>query len=421
MDAAPVTVNNMGPLMSGGPNWAGIDISGGSIAPGSIDLSSLTPFTGSKFTGPNNTYAGINPATGQQESLIQNPSQGDQYFFQSQIPQAYQSMFPVAQIPKVSSEDWITKLFNAAPEALALGLPTAGLGGLLSGGADWGATAAGSGVGDLTGFGSAGGTAAGSSPLLESLIGNPAAAGPGGMVSDFAGLDSAGSGVPENGGFSPADTAQFGTPDAPVSVGGPGQTSLLDMISSVFGGSGASTGLLSRVAAAAGLPAGISNNIGSAFNIGSGIYGLMQGNDLKKRAQLLAQQADPFGQYRSGYAQQLQSLMANPSSITQIPGYQAGLQAVERRGAAQGWNGSGNMMDALANYGGNFYNQQIQNLMGLSGSNFNPASAASIGLQGSQAGASIGMQGLNRVGYGVTQQDPSSNALLQLLLNRTLH
>lgn len=49
--------------------------------------------------------------------------------------------------------------------------------------------------------------------------------------------------------------------------------------------------------------------------------------------------------------------LPNPQDITGMPGYQAGLEAVQRSMAAQGYQGSGNMMAALAKYGGDFYNQ----------------------------------------------------------------
>jgi hypothetical protein len=45
-----------------------------------------------------------------------------------------------------------------------------------------------------------------------------------------------------------------------------------------------------------------------------------------------------------------------------MPGYQAGLEAVQRSMASQGFTGSGNMMAALSKYGGDFYQQQLNNL-----------------------------------------------------------
>ena len=73
-------------------------------------------------------------------------------------------------------------------------------------------------------------------------------------------------------------------------------------------------------------------------------------------------------QQQQQYGQQLQALMANPGSVTGIPGYEAGMEAVRRSMAAQGYQGSGNMMAGLQQYGGQFYQQQLQNLSNLQGS-----------------------------------------------------
>jgi len=70
-------------------------------------------------------------------------------------------------------------------------------------------------------------------------------------------------------------------------------------------------------------------------------------------------------QQQQNYQNQLNALMANPSSIQNLPGYQAGLNAVQRSMAAQGYQGSGNMAGAVSNYGMNIYNQQQQQLQQL--------------------------------------------------------
>ena len=68
----------------------------------------------------------------------------------------------------------------------------------------------------------------------------------------------------------------------------------------------------------------------------AGLYGLLESRKLKKLGQL-----------------------PNPGDITGMPGYQAGLEAVRRSMASQGFQGSGNMMAALQKYGGDFYNQYV--------------------------------------------------------------
>lgn len=220
-----------------------------------------------------------------------------------------------------------------------------------------------------------------------------------------------------------SEKASLGQSDVTATGAGSGMGSapfsISNMFSSIFGGSGAgSNTMLGKVTAAMGLPAGVGNAAGQIFNIGSGIYGMTQADQMKKRAQLLAQQADPFASSRPQYVSQLNSLMADPSTITTMPGYKAGLQAVERRGAAQGWNGSGNMMTSMADYGGNFFNQAVQQLMGLSGANVNPVSAANLALSGQNDAASVGAQSMNRIGYGLTQRDPTTDLIMNMMINR---
>jgi hypothetical protein len=110
-------------------------------------------------------------------------------------------------------------------------------------------------------------------------------------------------------------------------------------------------------------------------------------------AQQLRKQSDPFEKYRAGYGQQLQALEANPGSITSRPGYQAGLQAVQRGSAAGGYLGSGNEMAALAKYGGGFYEQEAARLAALAGAGQTPGAG--------QYPASV-LEGSALAGFGYT-------------------
>ena len=87
---------------------------------------------------------------------------------------------------------------------------------------------------------------------------------------------------------------------------------------------------------------------------------------------------DPYAPYRGAAATQLNNLMANPSSITNSPTYQAYLQAAQRQSAAQGYTGSGNALAAAASAGGQAYQQQFNNLAMLSGATTSPSSGASM-------------------------------------------
>lgn len=85
---------------------------------------------------------------------------------------------------------------------------------------------------------------------------------------------------------------------------------------------------------------------------------------------------DPYAQYRPAAAQQLQALMANPSSAVNSSYGMAMQQAASRSMAAQGYTGSGNALVAAANAGGQAYQQQFNNLAMLSGATQSPAAAA---------------------------------------------
>lgn len=117
------------------------------------------------------------------------------------------------------------------------------------------------------------------------------------------------------------------------------------------------------------------------------------GNTANSLAQQLINRADPFAPYRAGYGQKLQDLEAS-HDVTSIPGYQAGLDAVQRAGASQGFTGSGNMMKALQDYGGNFFNQEASRLAGLAGANVTPGNgfATAAGLIGAGQMQSAGGQ-----------------------------
>lgn len=142
------------------------------------------------------------------------------------------------------------------------------------------------------------------------------------------------------------------------------------------------------------------SGIGSALSIGSSLYGLSEAEKLKKLSAGLGAQADPFGPYRQQYAQQLSALSANPSLITKQPGYQAGIEAVQRTMAAGGYTGSGNEMAALAKYGGDFYNQTADRYASLAGAQFNPAAGAQLNLTGNIAADQLEGNALNRGIFG---------------------
>lgn len=103
----------------------------------------------------------------------------------------------------------------------------------------------------------------------------------------------------------------------------------------------------------------------SMFDIASGIYGM-------RLADKAREASDPFAPYRPAYAAQLQQLEANPSLITQRPGWSAGISAINASSGATGMFGSGNEKAALARWGGDFYNAELSRLAGLAGAGATP-------------------------------------------------
>lgn len=138
------------------------------------------------------------------------------------------------------------------------------------------------------------------------------------------------------------------------------------------------------------------------FQSGQGLYGLYAAQQQSKLAARAAASQDPFGPQRAQYQQQLAQLMSNPSGITSMPGYEAGMQAVTRKMAAQGYLGSGNMMASLQQYGGQFYNDAVARLTALSGANIGP-SGGSLLLQGEQNKLAMQGQSINNIGYGLSR------------------
>lgn len=100
---------------------------------------------------------------------------------------------------------------------------------------------------------------------------------------------------------------------------------------------------------------------------------------------------DPFSKYRAGMADQLNQLMVNPESIVNDPGYlwslSQGEQGLLRQQAATGGAGSGMEKIALQQYdqgfAGNYLQQKIQQLAGLSNALHGPQEMAA-GITGAE-------------------------------------
>ena len=143
----------------------------------------------------------------------------------------------------------------------------------------------------------------------------------------------------------------------------------------------------------------------------SGQMGIQQGRQMQQMGMAYGAAQNPFDQYRQGFGQQVQQLQQNPGSITTMPGYQAGLQAVERSMDANGYQGSGNMMAAIAKYAGGFYNDTLKMMGHFAGSDVAPGAGAATAMNGYSQGANMIGQGLATLavptGYGLAQYGAS--------------
>lgn len=117
-----------------------------------------------------------------------------------------------------------------------------------------------------------------------------------------------------------------------------------------------------------------------------GGYGLYQANKLAQLSKGTAAEQAAGGQ--------LQSLISDPSSITKTPGYEAGLQAVQRAAAGKGYLASGNLSVALSKFGTDFYNNSLQTLDQIANRN------AGIRQQNRNNSIALAGQALNSLGYG---------------------
>ncbi len=147
-------------------------------------------------------------------------------------------------------------------------------------------------------------------------------------------------------------------------------------------GAGGAFGPIWGGAAGGGAAAGSATTGGGGFGswlpgilgIGQGLFGMNQARKLGKL------NADPFGPYRDQYAQQLAQLQADPSSITNIPGYKFGLDqgliGRQRALASGGYSGSGNELIGLEqyaqDYAGRYYSNEVARLAGLAGADIRP-------------------------------------------------
>jgi len=101
---------------------------------------------------------------------------------------------------------------------------------------------------------------------------------------------------------------------------------------------------------------------------------------------------DPYADYRAPAAAKLDALMANPNSVTNLPGYKflqaQGQQGVERAMSARGLSVSGNEMLALQEQdqglANKMYNSEFDKLATLSGASASPGAGGAAGIAQNQ-------------------------------------
>jgi hypothetical protein len=144
----------------------------------------------------------------------------------------------------------------------------------------------------------------------------------------------------------------------------------------------------------------------AVVGLGMSAYEMSQQNSNASTALGIAQTTQGEQQY---YQQMLQQLIANPSSVSQLPGFQfqlqTGSQAVADAMGAKGLAGSGNEAAALTTYGqglaSTFYGQQANLLASLSGltAASSPAQDVNAATGATSASSSQMSQLLNSLGF----------------------
>lgn len=191
------------------------------------------------------------------------------------------------------------------------------------------------------------------------------------------------------GGYSPASTGGMGQATSDSTLAGVGQ-GVND-----YGGGTALTAMDTGGGAAA---PSLMQQLGSGLEIAGGLFGLYSGSENMVAMRRQREMQQQLQRQQQQYRDQLTALSNNPGSIQNLPGYQAGLTAVERKMASQGFQGSGNMMAELANYGQTAYNNQFTQLSNLAGLGYNPASMTQGQYDFGNTGSNQFGMALNRLG-----------------------
>lgn len=222
-------------------------------------------------------------------------------------------------------------------------------------------------------------------------VGSGAAAAGAGAAGSFVpgagfGMEGAGAGLGAGVGGAIPDTGLLPTLTEPTIPG-------LATAPSIAGGTGSGFPWSSLLAPIAGL--------------GQGIINRNAGQNTQNSLNNIANQQDPFGPYRSQFANQLSDIYKNPQAfmdfITSNPAYQfnlqQGRQGLERRGASTGYYRSANLDYDLANFTSGLaaqtWDKEIARIMAMAGVNIDPSASANTRTQGVLAGNSMNQSSWN--------------------------
>ena len=132
--------------------------------------------------------------------------------------------------------------------------------------------------------------------------------------------------------------------------------------------------------------------------VGTAVQSWNNANNYDELAKNIKTEANPFGQYRGQYAQQLSDLYKDPSSLVNTPGYKFRLS--QGAGIIGGKNGAeqsgyGNEFRAMQDYAQGLasteFDNEVKRLSGLAGANIGPE--ASVQGQIGLANAAVGQRG----------------------------
>ncbi len=161
----------------------------------------------------------------------------------------------------------------------------------------------------------------------------------------------------------------------------------------------------------------IGGNGPALAGIGSAIAGYNTGNNYEQLGREAADRADPFGS-RDFYRDRLRTSYDDPSAILNDPGHkiqvERGLGQVQATNAAQGYLGSGRMLQELSKYASDsdatYLDAERKQLGNLAGAQFDPANASRALMEGGKLSLEAKNKALDALVTGLTMRGGPSGS-----------